>query len=511
MSAAECNKRIARNSVYMSIRMTVVLLVTLFTTRVVLEKLGVTDYGIYNAVCGFVSMFVFLNTSMSNGIQRFFNYELARNGAEEVEKVYNMALLIQLILVVIVRLLTETLGLWYLHHKMVIPAERMYAADWIFQFSVLSFVFLIMQVPYSAAIMAHERMDYYAFVGVLDAVLKLGIALVLSCAPTDRLILYGGLLAMISVLNFLLYYGYAKRRFNEIRFRPRFHSEVFRQMLSFSGWNVFGSFSHMMKEQGMNLVLNLFFGPVVNAARGVAAQVNAGLESFVQNVSVPIRPQVVQSYAVGNTERTLRLMYSASKLSCLLLYMLSLPIVYETDYILKLWLSDNVPAHTSAFLIITIAVSFLNTLNAAVSSVVHASGKMRNYQVFSSLAVLLAVPLAYLALRLGYSAECALWMSFLSMFLAQAAALVILKTIVDYSIVDYLKSTLWPFLLVVLVTCWMPSIVQLLVSPGFLRFALTCMVSFVMVFLAAYALALNSTEKGLVDGLLKKVVAWLHP
>ena len=281
-------------------------------------------------------------------------------------------------------------------------------------------------------------------------------------------------------------------------------------MISFSGWNIFGSFSHMMREQGINLVLNLFFGPVVNAARGVTAQVNAGLESFVQNVAIPVRPQIVQSYAIGNTERTMRLMYSASKLSCLLLYLLSLPIVYETDFILKLWLTDYVPAHTATFLVITIAISFLNSLNAGVSSVVHASGRMRNYQVFSSLAVLLAVPLAYVVLHLGYSAECALWMSFLSMLLAQTVALFILKSIVDYSITDYLKSVLWPFVLVVLVTCWMPYIVQMLVQPGFVRFVLICVISFVVVFFSAYHLALNATEKDLVNGLLKKVVNLLH-
>ena len=510
MSSAESNKRIARNSIYMSIRMTVVLLVTLYTTRVVLSVLGVTDFGVYNVVCGFVSMFVFLNTSMSNGIQRFFNFELGRNDIEGVKKVYNMALVIQIILAVLVILLTETLGLWYLHHKMNIPADRMYAAGWIFQFSVLSFVFLILQVPYSAAIMAHEKMDYYAIVGVLDAVLKLGIAILLPYVAADRLIVYGVLLAMISVINFILYYAYAKRRFTEICFVPRFHSDVFRQMVSFSGWNVFGSFSHMMKEQGINLVLNLFFGPVVNAARGISAQVNAGLESFVQNVSIPIRPQVVQSYAVGNTERTMKLMYSASKFSCLVLYLLSLPIVYETDFILKLWLADYVPEHTATFLVITIAVSFLNSLNAAVSSVVHASGKMRNYQVFSSLAVMLAVPLAYVVLRMGYSAECALWMSFLSMLLTQGVALIILKTIVDYSIADYLRSILLPFVLVVLATCWMPYFVQMLVQPGFVRFVLTCAVSFAVVSLAAYSLALNATEKDLVKGLFKKVVGMIH-
>ncbi len=504
MSYTESNKRIARNSLYMSIRMVAVLLVTLYTTRVALSVLGVTDFGVYNAVCGFVSMFVFLNISMSNGIQRFYNFELGRNGVRSARDVYNMALLIQLILVVFVVALTETVGLWYLHHKMVIPVERMGAANWIFQFSILSFIFIILQVPYSAAIMAHEKMDYYAIVGVLDAVLKLGIALMLPYATADRLIVYGVLLAMISVLNFFLFFVYAKRHFVEVQLRLRFDAGLFRRMVSFSGWNIFGSFSYMMKEQGINLVLNFFFGPVVNAARGVAAQVNAGLDSFVQNVSVPVRPQVVQSYAVGNTERTLSLTYSVSKLSCLLLYILTLPIFYETDFILKLWLADKIPDHTASFLIITMSVSFLNSLNACVSAVVHASGKMRNYQVCTALAVLLSVPLAYIVLRMGYSAETALWMSFLSMFLAHVVSLIILKTIVDYSIADYVRLILWPFALVVVTTCWMPYIVHLFVQPGVLRFILTGLVSVVGVSLSVYLIALNKSERELLSAFLLK-------
>ncbi|MCR4920858.1 MAG: hypothetical protein K5945_04010 [Bacteroidaceae bacterium] len=504
MSYTESNKRIARNSLYMSIRMVAVLLVTLYTTRVALSVLGVTDFGVYNAVCGFVSMFVFLNISMSNGIQRFYNFELGRNGVGSARDVYNMALLIQLVLVVLVVALTETLGLWYLHHKMVIPADRMGAAGWIFQFSILSFVFLILQVPYSAAIMAHEKMDYYAIVGVLDAVLKLAIALALPYATADRLVVYGVLLAMISVLNFFLFYVYAKRNFVEVRLRLRFDGGLFRRMVAFSGWNIFGSFSYMMKEQGINLVLNLFFGPVVNAARGVAAQVNAGLDSFVQNVAVPVRPQVVQSYAVGDTARTLSLTYSVSKLSCLLLYMLTLPIFYETDFILRLWLADKVPPHTATFLVITMSVSFLNSLNACVSAVVHASGRMRNYQVFTAMAVLLSVPLAYVVLRMGYSAEVALWMSFVAMLLAHTVSLIILKTIVDYSIVDYLKLILWPFALVVVATCWMPYIVHLCIQPGLLRFLLTGFVCVVGVGLSVYFIALNASERALVDGLWLK-------
>ena len=262
------NEKIALNTILLSVRMVFVLFLSLYTTRITLDVLGIDDFGIYNVVGGFVSMFVFLNTSMSNGIQRFFNFELGRNGIKGAQKVYITSLIIQLILLFVLILLTETFGLWYLYNKMVIPQERFWAALWVFQLSVLSFVFVIMQVPYNAAIMAHEKMNFYAFIGVLDAILKLAIVFLIPYANSDALILYAALLAAISLLNFLLVFFYSRKHFEEIRILPLFDKLLFKSMLSFSGWNIFGTFSNMMREQGLNVILNLFLGPIVNAARG---------------------------------------------------------------------------------------------------------------------------------------------------------------------------------------------------------------------------------------------------
>ena len=295
MSNSENNKRIAKNTILLSLRMGFVLFLGFYSTRVTLSALGVDDFGIYNVVGGFVSMFVFLNTSMSNGIQRFFNFELGRNGIEGARKVYVTSLVIQFLLLIIILLLTETLGLWYLHNKMVIPVDRFESAQWVFQFSVLSFVLVIMQVPFNAAIMAHERMNYYAFIGILDAILKLIIVLLIPYADCDLLILYSALIAGVSLLNFILAYTYAKKNFEEIGIKPLFEKDLFKSMLSFSGWNIFGTFSNMMREQGLNMILNLFFGPVVNAARGVAYQVTSGLQGFVVNISTAIGAQIDQS------------------------------------------------------------------------------------------------------------------------------------------------------------------------------------------------------------------------
>lgn len=484
--------------------MVIVLGISLYTTRVVLHVLGVEDYGVYNVVCGFVSMFAFLNTSMSNGFQRFFNFEYEKNGEEGAKKVFNTSLVIQFLLCVFIVLIAETIGLWYLHNKMVIPDGRMVAAEWIFQFTVVGFLLVIMQAPFSAAIMAHEKMDVYAFIGILDAVLNLAIVIVLPLLQGDYLILYGLLHTSIRVLNFGLYFFYSKFHFPEIRVKWTFHKRLFGSMLSFSGWNVFGSFAHLMKEEGINLLLNYFFGTVVNAARGVAGQISSGLQNFVSNIVVPIRPQIVKSYAAGNYTRTLHLMFSISKLSCLFLYMLALPIMFQIDYILSIWLSSDVPDHTNIFVIIVVLTSFLNNLNASVSIVVHASGKMRNYQVVNSLIVLSAIPISYLLLKMGASPESSLWITLLTMIIAQMASLIILRGIISFSIADYIKNVILPILYVVVATVWIPVIVKSITSEGLVQFLLVFGSSMSLTAICMYYLALNKPEIELINSLLKK-------
>lgn len=505
MDQSANNKRIAKNTILLSIRMVFVLFLGLYTTRVTLSALGVDDFGIYNVVGGFVSMFVFLNTSMSNGIQRFFNFELGRNGIEGARKVYVTSLVIQFLLLIIVLLLTETLGLWYLHNKMVIPTDRFEAAQWLFQFSVLSFVLVIMQVPFNAAIMAHERMNYYAFIGILDAILKLIIVLLIPFADCDLLILYSALIAGVSLLDFILAYVYAKKNFEEIGIKPLFEKGLFKSMLSFSGWNIFGTFSNMMREQGLNMILNLFFGPVVNAARGVAYQVTSGLQGFVVNISTAIRPQIVQSYAQGNHTRTINLMYSLSKASICFLYIVAYPILLEIDYVLHLWLGGNVPENTSIFVVIVVLIAFLNNLNSAVSAVVHASGKMKKYQLVGSVINILSIPVAYFALWLGYEPSSVFWVSFVFTFFMQLGSLFILKGIVNFSLFNYAKQVIWPFLMLILVSFIFPLIPYYYIEEGILRFIVVAMIGGISSCTAFYFVCLTRGEKDIVNSFIAKI------
>lgn len=506
MSNVSANKRIAKNSMLLTFQMVFVLVLTLYTTRVVLQILGIEDYGVYNVVCGFVSMFTFLCTSMSNGIQRFFNFELGKNGEEGACKVFNTALIIQAIFALLIIILSETLGLWYLSEKMIIPDGRFNAAFWIFQFSIVSFLFIIFQAPFTAAVMAHEKMSFYAVICVIDAILKLAIVFVLPLIGSDKLIVYGLLFMLISIFNFSVYLFYCKRNFNEIKVRPRIYGDIFKSLLGFSGWNIFGAFANMMREQGINLILNLFFGPIVNAARGVASQVNGGLQAFVANLTTAIRPQVVQSYAQGDVTRTMRLTFSISKISCFCLYIIALPVLLDVDLILNTWLGGNVPEHTSSFVYIIVLTSFLNNLNAAVSGVVHASGKMKLYQLTGSFCVLLSIPFSYIALKLGAEPEWALIICFLTMIVTQIVALFVLKTIVEFSIKEYMLKVLVPFFAVVILSFWVPTLIHYHMNAGIIRFFVVSIISIISTAIVVYFLGLDKSEKALITPIVNKIL-----
>ena len=447
---------------------------------------------------------------MSNGIQRFFNFELGKNGVEGAQKVYSTSLVFHTLLLIIVLLLTETCGLWYLYNKMVIPVERFLAAQWIFQFSVISFVIIIMQVPYNAAIMAHERMNYYAFVGVLDAVLKLIIVLLIPYADGDKLILYGFLLTMITLLDFILVFTYSRTHFEEIRKKPKFNKNLFKSILSFSGWNIFGTFSNMMREQGLNMILNLFFGPVVNAARGLAYQVSSGLQSFVANAGTAIRPQIVQSYAQGNSTRTINLMFSLSKFSIVSLYIIAYPILIEINYVLNLWLEGYVPEYTSSFVTLVVLITFINNLNSAASAVVHATGKMWKYQMIGSTINLASLPVAFYALKIGYNPNSVFGISFIFTAIMQTASLFILRSILKFSLRRYVKQVILPFFIVVVTTFIIPLCPYHYMESGFTRFVLVCISAITASSLSFYILGLNPKEKSLLNSFIPKKIQFNH-
>lgn len=504
-SNLDSNKRIAKNTIFMSIRMVLVLIISLYTTRAILKVLGVEDYGVYNVVCGFVSMFAFLNTSMSHGIQRFYNYEYGKNGTEGANRVYVTSLAIQLLLGLLIIVLTESVGLWYLHNKMVIPEGRMYAAEWIFQFSIISFLIVIMEVPYTAAVMAHEKMDYYAFLSILDAVLRLIIVLLIPNFNADYLILYGLALLLMRFLEFFLYYIYCRLKFEEIRLprKKEVSKDLFMSMLGFSGWNLFGSFSNMMRDQGVNLILNFFFGPIVNAARGVAMQVNTGVTGLVNSILTPVRPQVVQSYARNEMERVMNLTYTISKFSLFFLLLICLPLCLEIDFVLSIWLGDNIPEHTQTFIIIILLTSAILIPMSSQAALVHASGKMRNYQVIGSTVKVLSVPIAFFLMKIGYAPEWALIMVLLFDAIGLIVGMFIIRTLMPFHIKEYTLKVFVPVIPVAILSFLVSWGVHIYVQNDLIRFLLVLLVSTAVCCLTIYFFGITKEEKTLFMQLLK--------
>ena len=496
--------RIAKNTVFLYARMIIVLLVSIYTTRVVLSVLGVDDYGIYNVVCGFVSMFSFLNTSMSNGIQRFYNYEAGTNETTGVTNVFQTAVLIQALLAVVLLIVLESVGTWYVNNIMVLDTERLFAANCVFQFSVFSLILVILQVPYSAAILAYERMDYYAIVSILDVFLKLGIVLAIPYIPTDKLILYGILQLLVSIVNFLMYYLYAKNNFKALVFQKVIHKGLFKSIFTFSGWNITTMFAWMTQGQGVNMVMNLFFGTVVNAARGISSQIQSAIQGFCENLVIAFRPQLVQSYAKGEIDRTTKMMYSMSKILFIMFFMLSTPVIFEIDYILHLWLGKEVPAYTASFTILVLLSMYPRNFAMAFAQVVHATGKLGLYQVVNSIIILLALPLSYIALKRGADANSVYWVNLVICFVMFVVCMFLLKRQYPFDIISYLKKVIFPCIMMALLAIIAPYIVIHVMEPSFLRLIVSVLACIAISSMAAYFIVLNSDEKSLVKRLIFK-------
>lgn len=506
MSNSLKNKRIAKNSVYMSIRLIIVLIITLYTTRRTLEILGVVDYGIYNVVCGFVTMFTFLNTSLSNAIQRFFNYEYGKSGENGAIKVFNSALQIQLILSMLVVVATEIAGVWYLHNKMVMPEDRLLAGEWIFHLSVVSMALLILQAPFTAAIMAHEKMDFYSVISIADAILKLITVFILPLISGDLLIVYGISILLISIFNFLVYFLYAKASFPEICLNYRIDKPTLKSMLSFSGWNMCGSFAGMMREQGVNMVMNVFFGPVVNAARGLAVQVNGALEGFAGNLLTPVRPQVIQSYAQEDYKRAFNLTFTASKLSSFFVVILAVPLCFELDFILHIWLGDDVPDHTAMFVALIIATTILNILMGSMATIVHASGKMMAYQLIGGAIKILPVPVSYIILMYMPIPEYALLCVLVLTFIGYIVGLFIIKKITCFSIKYYLRNVLMPVILLTILLYAFLVPWYSLVTNTILQFFVVMSVGVLTGTCLAYCIGLTNEEKQYIRNFIFKII-----
>ena len=500
------NKRIAKNTLLLYFRMLFMMAVSLFTSRVVLNTLGVEDYGIYNVVGGIVGMFAFINGSMSSATQRYITFALGKGDKNRLQTVFSTTLQIHTLIAGVIVLLGETVGLWFLYNKMQIPADRMDAAFWVLQCSIVDAIFMIISVPYNADIVAHEKMSAFAYISILEVVLKLAIVYILLIFSFDKLVLYAFLLLAIQILIRFCYSYYCNKHFEETKYKHVWDKALFKEMTGFAGWSMFGNLAGVLFGQGLNMLLNVFFGPVVNAARGISVQVQNAVQQFVGNFQMALNPQITKTYAQGELQEMHKLMYRSARFSFYLLFFLSLPVLFETNIILTVWLK-TVPDNTIVFLRIMICTSLIYTLANPLIIANQATGKVRKYQAICGTILLMILPVSYVCLRLGLPAYSVFIVHFMMEFLTQIARMVLLRPLIGIRIRDYIRNIYSPVLLVVAVSVILPALVYFKMEDSVIRFFVVGIVCVLSVSLTAYTLGLSSNERVFVK---TKALGMLH-
>lgn len=380
--------------------MVVVLCITLFTSRIVLKELGFEDYGIYNVVGGVVAMFSFLKSSMSSSTQRFLSYEMGKGNTDKLQKTFSICFSAHVIIALILLLLAETIGLWFLNTHLNIPEGRITAANWIYQFSVISLCVSIISIPYNADIISNEKMGYFAFLGILDAALKFAIAYMITISPIDRLIFYGFLIMLISVNDLCLNWIYCHRKYPETHYKFYWNTDDFKKVFSFSGWTIWGQLAIVGSNQGSNILVNMFFSVTANAAMGIGHQVNTSITGLISNFQTAFKPQITKSYAEGDYCYLNNLVEYSSKISFFLLFLASFPIILNIDYVLDLWL-DKVPGHAAELCVIFIFASLCNAISAPLWMCIFATGNIKKYQIAMSVAYVVELLIIFILFRCG--------------------------------------------------------------------------------------------------------------
>ena len=435
------NKRIAKNTLFLYFRMLFMMVVSLYTSRVILNALGVEDFGIYNVVGGVVAMFSVISGSLSAAISRFITYELGKGDQSKLNKIFSASVTIQLLLSLIIVVLIESVGVWFLNAKMTIPVERMTAANWVLQFSIITFVINLISVPYNAAIIAHERMSAFAYISILEAVCKLAIAFLIMVSPMDKLIFYAILMCAVSIIVRFTYGHYCKKHFTECTYHFHWDKEILVKMFGFAGWNFIGSVAGILRGQGINILLNLFFSPIVNAAQGIAVQVNNALCNFSNNFLTAINPQIIKSYSQKDLDRAYELVLYASRFAFLLLLVLSSPIICDTEVILKLWLK-NVPDYAPVFVRLSLILAICDALSLPLVTLQQATGKLRNYQMVVGVLHMLNFPISLLFLYLNFEPNIVYYIAIALSVISLYARLIMQKRQIGISILMFHKKVL---------------------------------------------------------------------
>ena len=499
------NKRIAKNTLVLYVRMLLLMGVSLYTSRVTLATLGVTDYGVYNVVGGIVSMFGFLNGCMAGATQRFMTFALGAGDMPRLKKVFSTGIEIHFVIATIIALLGEIVGVWFLYNKLQIPADRMDAAFWVLQCSIaMSFVGII-SVPYNADIVAHEKMSAFAYMSILEGVLKLAIVFLLYIIPVDKMILFAVLLLTVQIFMRYCYNIYCKKHFEEATFHFVWDKPLFKEMTSFAGWSVLGNIAEILFGQGLNMLLNIFFGPVVNAARAVALQVRGAILNFVGSFQMALNPQITKTYAQNDLHQMHMLMFRSARFSFLLLFFISLPVLFETNFVLNLWLKE-VPANTVIFLRIMICTSLMYTIANPMIIASQSTGVLKKYQMVCATMLMMILPISYILLLLGCPAYSVFIVHFVMELLTQMARMIMLRPLIKLKIWEFFNEVYARILIVVGFSVLLPGFVYLKMQDNVVRFFVVGGMCVLSVAFFSYLFGMSKHEKEIIKGKLKVLI-----
>lgn len=494
-SETKNNKRIAKNTLLLYGRMLFTMWISLYTSRMILDILGVIDFGIYNVVGGIIALMWALNGALSTSTTRHITFELGTDNQEGLKQIFGTSLTIHGIISVFILLVCETIGLWFMCTQITIPAERMEAAHWVYQFALLYMILNVMSVPFNACIIAHEKMDAYAYISIIDIILKLIIVYILKWVPFDKLKLYSLLYFLTQIIVQAIYMIYCKNKFSEVKFAFIWNKKQLKHMASFTGWNLIGSGSALVMSQGHSIILNQFFGPIVNAAKGITSQVLGMVGKFSGNFQMALNPQIFKSYASQNLEYMHKLIFASSKYSFYMLFLLSLPIAIESETLLSIWLK-TVPENTNEFLRVVLLTAIVNTLANPLVIAAQATGKIKKFQVAESIVLLLILPFTYISFRFGADPIIAFYIYLLFHIIAVVVRLVMLHALINISYKEYIQQVIEPILRVSLLSTALGILIyHYFHTNTFMNCIMICIFILGCTFSITFLFGLNQTEK----------------
>lgn len=500
------NKRIAKNTVFLYIRMLFILIVGLYTSRVYLQALGIVDYGIYCVIGGIAALFSFITASMSQTIQRFITYELGKGKKGNVSRAFSVGIELQIVISILIMVCVEIVGIWMIENKLNIPADRMQAAYILLQCSVFTIPISLLSSPYNALIIAHERMQAFACISIFEVIAKLLIAYALIYSSFDHLILYGLLSMLVMVLVRLCYVVYCKTKIPHIVFTFAWDLTEIKNMLSFAGWNMYGALSYVGFTQGLNVLLNIFFLPTVNAARGIAVQVQTAIYGFVLNFQTAINPQITKTYADNDLYNMNKLIIRSAKFSLLLLAILSMPILFETTLLLKFWL-EEVPECTVVFIRIIVLTSWITAIENPITNAVLASGQVKKYQLIVSTVRLCIVPISYSFLKFGFAAYVVFVIHFCVEALVLIVRLVLVRQILGFPVLKFINQAVIKTVVSIGIGVLFIIPLYIFMNQGVLRIILITLCFVILMGLTAYFILLDESEQNFVKKIVSKVVS----